>query len=109
MYQTEGAAGGLAGLAPGRAPGTFIFCPVRKFVPHFTHMIARGATALPQLGHVGLPAAAGSAASGGAVGGAAAVRKAIAGAGAGAVAVVPIGMGTVILAWQVGQGISNPA
>lgn len=111
MYQTEGAGGGLiAGLAPGRAPGTFIFWPVFKFVPHFTHMMARGETSLPQLGQVGAPvatAASGAAAIGG--GAAEPIRNAGAGAIAGAGARAPTGVGTVILTWQVGQGISSPA
>ena len=70
-------------------------------------MIARGETALPQLGHVGPSAAASGAA--GAGGGGAAVRNAGAGAAAIAGAAAPTGIGTVILDWHVGQGISIPA
>ena len=70
-------------------------------------MMARGETSLPQLGQVGAPEEAASGAATGTGGGGAAVRKAgacaIAGAGA------PTGVGTVILDWHVGQGISSPA
>ncbi len=93
-------------LTPGM-PGRLTFWPVFKFVPHFTHMMARGETSLPQFGHVGLPVAL-TTVGGGAGGAAVAVAvERIASAGAGAV--TPAGAGTVIRDWQAGQGISIPA
>ena len=111
LYQTDGPAGARSALAPTAGmPGRATFWPVFKFVPHFTHMMARGETSFPQFGHVGLPVS--PIWGGGAIGGAAvaaALRIASAGAGGGGAVATPTGVGTTIWDWQAGQGISIPA
>ena len=88
-------------------PGRLTFWPVFKLVPHFTHMMARGETSLPQFGQVGFSEVATLGAGGGAVA-VAALRIANAGAGGGGAATLD-GVGTVIGDWQAGQGICMPA